>query len=190
MHCMSCFSDLDMTYLPNSIDDDVLTNSQIYLNNGLQQGDYFVGPRVNFCTHPIKDIVDYVAKEDGSGEYVTLKVLDCKNEHSSHGKVLLHNEHLILSLLQDKHGVVHHHGLFKYQTKFILVLDCLITHEFDKCSSHEEFVNLQQYVIQKKKLKEVEALEIFYSIVRTLADLHQVLFIFYSHYDYYLLLTQ
>ena len=119
--------------------------------------------------------MDYVAKEDISGEYVTLKVLDCKDGHSSQGKVLLHNEHLILSLLQDKRGVIHHHGLFKYQTKFILVLDCMITHEFDKHSSHEEFINLQQYVIQKKKLNEIEALEIFYSIVRTLADLHQVL---------------
>ena len=151
-----------------------LDNSRIYLNNGLQQGDYIVGPQVNFCSHPIKDIAEYVARKDDSNEYVILKVLDCKDENNSQGKVLLHNEHLILSLLQDKRGVIHHHGLFKHCTKFILVLDCLITHEFDKQMSYKEYINLQQYVIQKKQLNAPEALQIFCSIISTLKDLHQV----------------
>lgn len=151
-----------------------LDNSRIYLNNGLQQGDYFVGPQVNFCSHPIKDIEEYVARREDSDEYVILKVLDCKDENNSQGKALLHNEHLVLSLLQEKRGVIHHHGLFKYHMKFILVLDCLIAHKFDKQAPYKEYINLQQYVIQKKQLHQLEALEIFSSIVSTLKDLHQV----------------
>lgn len=153
--------------------------SRISLNNGLQQGDFFIGPRVHFCSHPVRDITEYIAKREDSDEYVIFKILHCtmdeKQGESSQGKVLLHNEHLILSLLQDKKGVVHHHGLFKYRNKFILVLDCLVTHEYDKKGQYKDFINLQQYVIKKKRLQEREALEIFCSIITTLKDLHQVI---------------
>ena len=47
------------------------------------------------------------------------------------GKLLLHNEHSILSLLQDQVGVIHHHGLFRNGTNVILVLDCLYQHGDD-----------------------------------------------------------
>lgn len=148
--------------------------SRISLNNGLQQGDFFIGPQVNFCSHPVKDITEHIAKCEDSEEYVIFKILHCnkdeKRNDSSQGKVLLHNEHLILSLLQDLKGVIHHHGIFKYRDKCILVLDCLMTHEYDK----KDYINLQQYVINKKRLQQSEALEIFCTVLTTLKYLHQV----------------
>ncbi len=155
--------------------------SRISLNNGLQQGDFFIGPQVNFINHAVKDITEYIARRENADQYVILKVLHHDNDENtdghSQGKVLLHNEHLILSLLQDQPGVIHHHGLFKYRNKFVLVLDCLMSHEFDKNGLYKDFINLQHYVIQKKRLQEREALEIFRNVMSTLKDLHQVIFI-------------
>ena len=134
---------------------------------GLQQGDFFIGPAVNFVNHSLRNITEYIAKREDSDEYVIFKVLHCahdgemNNGHQSQGKALLHNEHLILSLLQDQPRVIHQHGLFKFRNKFILVLDCLMPHEYDKKGLYKHFINLQQYVIQKKRLQEKEALEIF-----------------------------
>lgn len=152
--------------------------NRISLDNGLQHGDYFIGPKVNFCGHPAKEITECIAKRDDSDEYAVFKILHCshgeKRDHNTnHGKVLLHNEHLILSLLQDKPGVIHHHGLFKFSDKFILVLDCVMSHEHDKKGLYKDFVNLQQYVIQKKQLERTEALEVFCSMMTTLKMLHQ-----------------
>lgn len=157
---------------------DPFDQSRICLNNGLQQGDFFIGPVVNFCGHPVKDITEHIAQRENTEEFVILKVLHCdedeKRNDTSQGKVLLHNEHLILSLLPDKKGVIHHQGLFKHRNKFILVLDCLVTHEYDKKGLYKDYINLQQYVISKKRLQQREAMEIFCNIVTTLHDLHQV----------------
>lgn len=152
--------------------------NRISLDNGLQHGDYFIGPKVNFCSHPVKEISECIAKQDDSDDYVVFKILHCahdeRRDHNSQGKVLLHNEHLILSLLQDKQGVIHHHGLFKFSDRFILVLDCVMSHEHDKKGLYKDFINLQQYVIQKKQLQWTEALEVFCSMMTTLKMLHQV----------------
>ena len=152
------------------------STSRIFLSNGLQHGDYSIGPKINFCNHPVNDITECIAKNEDSGEFVVFKILHCnfgeELDDNSQGKILLHNEHLILSLLQDKPGVIHHHGLFKFCDKFILVLDCLLSHEFD---NEGDYKNLQQYVIQKKRLEGIESLEIFCSIITTLKALHQVL---------------
>ena len=159
---------------------DPFDSSRISLNNGLQQGDFFIGPAVNFVNHSLRNITEYIAKREDSDEYVIFKVLHCahdgemNNGHQSQGKALLHNEHLILSLLQDQPRVIHQHGLFKFRNKFILVLDCLMPHEYDKKGLYKHFINLQQYVIQKKRLQEKEALEIFCNILVTLKSLHQV----------------
>ena len=156
-------------------------SSRIFLSNGLQHGDYSIGPKINFCNHPVNDITECIAKNEDSGEFVVLKILHCnlgEEPDNSQGKVLLHNEHLILSLLQDKPGVIHHHGLFKYCDKFILVLDCLFSHGFDNKGGYKDYNNLQQYVIQKKRLEGIESLEIFCSIIITLKTLHQVLTFF------------
>lgn len=160
------------------IGNDPFDPSRISLNNGLQQGDFYIGPPVNFCSHPVKNITEYIAKRENCEEYVIFKVLHSTTQEEtssgSQGKVLMHNEHLILSLLQDKHGIIHHHGLFKYRDKFVLVLDCLVTHEYDKKGLYKDYINLQQYVIMKKRLQDIEALEIFCSIMTIVKDLHQV----------------
>lgn len=56
--------------------------------------------------------------------------------------------------------------------RLCLVLDCLIAHEFDPQSA--AYINLQQYVIREKKLREREALVIFYNIVSAVERLHKV----------------
>lgn len=146
--------------------------NHISLDNGLQQGDYFIGPKVVFCSHPVNDITECIANRENSDEYVVFKILNCVHDTA---KILLHNEHVVLSLLQDKQGVIHHHGLFKYDDKFILVLDCVMSHEHDKKGLYKDFINLQQYVIQKKQLREMESLEIFCSVMTTLKMLHEVM---------------
>lgn len=161
-----------------SMHSDCLDVNRISLDNGLQQGVYFIGPKVTFCNHPIKDITECIAKRENSEEYVVFKILNCtheKKDSNSLGKILLHNERVVLSLLQDKQGVIHHHGLFKYYDKFILVLDCVMSHEHDKKGLYKDFINLQQYVIQKKQLRAMESLEIFCSVMSTLKMLHEVI---------------
>lgn len=61
----------------------------------------------------------------------------------------------------------------KVKKRLCLVLDCLIAHEFDPQSA--AYINLQQYVIKEKKLREREALVIFYNIVSIVERLHRVL---------------
>lgn len=60
----------------------------------------------------------------------------------------------------------------KVKKRLCLVLDCLIAHEFDPQSA--AYINLQQYVIREKKLREREALVIFYNIVLAVERLHKV----------------
>ena len=177
------------------IGNDPLDPNRLCLDNGIHQGDFFVGPIIPpINAAPVTNIAEYLAKSEHSEDFVTLKVLLNKHPQAAatmgttggggggggdvatnnrQAKVLLHNEHLILSLLQDQPGVVHHHGLFKDRNRFILVLDCLVAHSFGegKC---RDFVNLQHYVIKEKRLTEKEALELFYSIATTVQSLHRV----------------
>ena len=55
-----------------------------------------------------------------------------------------------------------------------LILDCLTPHEYDDESLN--YLNLQQYVIQLKRLSEHEAIRIFYSILSIVYSLHKVRF--------------
>lgn len=55
------------------------------------------------------------------------------------------------------------------------MLDCVIPHAFNPTSS--DYINLQDYVIEKrklKKLKELDALTIFYNIVSVVKNFHDV----------------
>ena len=56
--------------------------------------------------------------------------------------------------------------------RLILVLDCLVSHDFSDKNS--DLTNLQQYVIKEKKLSEKEAIVIFLDIVRIVDCLHSV----------------
>ena len=177
--CNACDGE-NMASLLQSIGNDPLDPSRLTLNNGIHQGEFYVGPQIPAVNAPpVRNIVEFLAKRDDSGdEFVTLKMLMLSQEGESsedgQGKILLHNEHLILSLLQDQPGVIHHHGLFKDRKHFILVLDCLVAHNYDHDGKYKDLVNLQRYVIKEKRLKEREALELFCTVLTTVKTLHKV----------------
>ena len=164
---------------PTFTGNDPLDPSRLSLNNGIHQGDFFIGPPLP-CVNPttVRNMVEYLAKRDGTNEFMCLKVLSISAEGESsddrQGKVLLHNERLILSLLNDQPGVIHHHGLFTHRNHYILVLDCLLAHEYDTDGRYKDFINLQHYVIKRKKLHEREALEMFHNVLTTVRLLHSV----------------
>ncbi|KAL4232588.1 Serine/threonine-protein kinase 40 [Mactra antiquata] len=157
-------------------------------------GPYLLGPRIG--TSPVKSIVQCLARKEGTDNFYTLKILTLENggherQDDRQGKMLIHTEYSLLSLLRHQDGVVHHHGLFKDEAweeresdvagkteytgrrrkRLCLVLDCLIPHNFSDQNS--DLINLQHYVIKEKKLSEKEAIVIFFDIVRVVESLHK-----------------
>jgi len=140
---------------------------------------------------PVKIIKEYLGKRPGSDEVVLLKVLaatkaDCissdKAEEIRQGKMLLHTEFTILSMLHGMPGICRQHGLFKDKIpvdgsdeeieRVILALDCYHPHVYGDASG--ERVNLQQHVIKQKRLTEKEALKLFHEIVSIISQMHAV----------------
>ncbi|VVC95041.1 unnamed protein product [Leptidea sinapis] len=168
-------------------------------------GPYLLGPKLG--PSPVKSIMQCLARKEKTDDFYQIKILTLKNEgqpetqDDRQGKMLLHTEYSLLSLLEDQDGVVHHHGLYKdyaleeapnpkgqgliytgrVRQRLFLVLDCVSSHQFSEKGS--ELINLQQYVTKVKKVPEKEAIIIFYDIVRVVANLHKVCFI--SHLFYY-----
>ncbi|XP_014217802.1 probable serine/threonine-protein kinase DDB_G0277165 [Copidosoma floridanum] len=155
-------------------------------------GPYILGPIMG--SSPVKSIIQCLARREGTDKFYTMKILTLKDsmQHETQddrqGKMLLHSEYSLLSLLQNQDGVVHHHGFFKdcaleeevtssgnsvytgkTRQRLCLVLDYLACHEF----SGDEFIILQHYVIREKKLTEKESLFIFFDTVRIVACLHE-----------------
>lgn len=147
---------------------------------------------------PVNSIVQCLARKIGDtnpDRYYAIKILTLQDENDEtqddrQGKMLLHTEYSLLSLLHDQEGVIHHHGLFKDEAaeekelpngdwiytgkskrRICLVLDCLWAHEFS--SKSQDLINLQHYVIKEKKLHEREALRIFYQTVKIVCDIHK-----------------
>ena len=143
---------------------------------------------------PVKIIKEYLGKRPGSEEVVLLKILESKKsacsrnsdvaEEIRQGKMLLHTEFTILSLLHGMQGICRHHGLFKDKVRppgsekneeverVILALDCYHPHVYG--DNPGERVNLQQYVIKQKRLAEKEALKLFYEILTVMEQMHAV----------------
>ncbi|XP_015609686.1 uncharacterized protein LOC107274739 isoform X2 [Cephus cinctus] len=156
-------------------------------------GPYLLGPLIG--TSPVKSIVQCLARKAGTDKFYTIKILTFKddNEYETQddrqGKMLLHAEYSVLSLLQTQDGVIHHHGFFKdcaleeknsvsgvvytgrIKRRLCLVLDCLTAHDFNP--RNDELLNLQHHVIREKKLSEKETLLIFTDTVRIVACLHK-----------------
>lgn len=157
-------------------------------------GPYLLGPRIG--SSPVKSIVQCLARKEGTDNFYTLKILTLENggherQDDRQGKMLIHTEYSLLSLLRHQDGVVHHHGLFKDEAweerevdqagkveftgrrrkRLCLALDCLIPHNFSDQNS--DLINLQHYVIKEKKLSEREAIVIFFDIVRVVECLHK-----------------
>ncbi|XP_023936185.1 serine/threonine-protein kinase 40 [Bicyclus anynana] len=158
-------------------------------------GPYLLGPKLG--PSPVKSIVQCLARKEKTDDFYQIKILSLRNEgqvetqDDRQGKMLLHTEYSLLSLLKDQDGVIHHHGLFKdhaleevpnpngpgfiytgrVRQRLFLVLDCVTAHQFSEKGS--ELINLQQYVTKVKKVPEKEAVLIFYDIVRVVANLHK-----------------
>lgn len=158
-------------------------------------GPYLLGPTLG--NSPVKSIVQCLARLEGTEKYYTLKILTLKNpeeesQDDRQGKMLLHTEYSLLSLLHDQENVIHHHGFFKdraleerpssasdrkmvYTGRLIeracLVLDCLVAHDYSQNTA--DLINLQHYVIREKKLNEREAALILFNTVKVVHSLHE-----------------
>ncbi|KFM79511.1 Serine/threonine-protein kinase 40, partial [Stegodyphus mimosarum] len=174
------------------VDKDPVPGTVVNHKTVKKAGNYLLGPRIG--NSPVRSIVQCLARKIGTDDFYTLKLLtlqDLKDETQDdrQGKMLLHTEYSLLSLLHDQEGVVHHHGLFKDECweeqeindelrytgrkkkRVCLVLDCVCAHDF---STETAFlINLQHYVIREKKLSEKEAILIFYDVVNVVSALHK-----------------
>ncbi|XP_028327286.1 serine/threonine-protein kinase 40 [Gouania willdenowi] len=163
-------------------------------SNAKRAGPFILGPRLG--NSPVPSIVQCLARKDGTDDFYQLKILTLEERVDSagetqeerQGKMLLHTEYSLLSLLHNQDGVVHHHGLFqdrayeivedmeankvrKMKKRICLVLDCLCAHDFSDKTA--DLINLQHYVIKEKRLSEREAIVIFYDVVRVVEALHK-----------------
>lgn len=80
-------------------------------------GPYILGPLIG--SSPVQSIIQCLARKEGTDRFYTIKILTLKDsmqyetQDDRQGKMLLHSEYSLLSLLQNQDGVVHHHGFFK-----------------------------------------------------------------------------
>lgn len=79
-------------------------------------GPYLLGPRVG--NSPVSSIVQCLAKLEGTDEFYTMKILTLKDpteekQDDVQGKMLMHTEFSLLSLLQGEPGVVQMHRFFQ-----------------------------------------------------------------------------
>ncbi|KAK3603549.1 hypothetical protein CHS0354_027973 [Potamilus streckersoni] len=158
-------------------------------------GPYLLGPRIG--SSPVRSIVPCLARKEGTDDFFTIKILTLEDSNKEsqddrQGKMLIHTEYSLLSLLKNQDGVIHHHGLFKDEAweeretldrnghveftgrrrkRLCLVLDCLIPHGYS--DKNTDLMNLQHYVIKEKKLSEKEAVIVFYDIIRVVESLHK-----------------
>ena len=142
------------------------------------------------CGSPVKSITHYLGRRDGTDKYFLLKILSLtmggkETQDERQGKMLLHTEHSLLSLLQGVAGVVQCHQTFMDTTlqeedgrytgrkvkRVVLVLDCLVSHDFS--NKTRDLINLQHHVIREKKLSEKESLVIFHAVVSIVFRLHK-----------------
>ncbi|KAG5858019.1 hypothetical protein ANANG_G00025650 [Anguilla anguilla] len=161
---------------------------------GKRAGPFILGPRLG--NSPVQSIVQCLARKDGTDDFYQLKILTleeradagAETQEERQGKMLLHTEYSLLSLLHSQDGVVHHHGLFqdrayemvedpdssrvrRMKKRICLVLDCLCAHDFSDKTA--DLINLQHYVIKEKRLSERETIVIFYDVVRVVEALHK-----------------
>nr|XP_018669573.1 uncharacterized protein LOC100186101 [Ciona intestinalis] len=145
-------------------------------------GPFLIGPLLG--NSPVKCISQYLVRKEGTGKYFMAKVFteNQKPGETRSGKMLLHTEHSLLSLLSSHPGVIRQYGLFKDTScnptsgdvtpRVGLIVDCLVRHE--KSVATNNYLNLQQHVIQVKRLSEREALRIFHSVVSVIVSLHKM----------------
>lgn len=99
-------------------------------------GPYLIGLKLGHS--PVDSIVQYLAKKENSNEFFQLKILVLNNNTSSEkllqderqGKMLLHTEYSLLSLLENQEGVMQQHGLFSV-SESSCVID-IVTKQYHK----------------------------------------------------------
>ncbi|GAB0095690.1 Serine/threonine-protein kinase 40 [Sergentomyia squamirostris] len=160
-------------------------------------GPYILGPKLG--NGPVESIAQYLARKENTGDYYQLKILvlnanpGCVKslEDEKQGKLLLHSEYQLLTMLQNEEGIIRSYELFsdiafeeepvpgkasefiytgRLKRRIILVVDCVTAHEF--CDKTSVFINLQQYLIREKTLSENRTLIIFYEIIKIVESLH------------------
>lgn len=154
-------------------------------------GSYNLGPEQS--TSPVKCVKQYLAKK--GDKFFTVKILTLPEkgaiptEEDEQGRFLLETEYSLLTTLKDQDNIIHCVDFFtetiqqrvlnektqKKEEKTIkricLVLDCQLGHDFSPI--YTNITNLQRLVIEKKKLLQPEALQIFYKILKVVQDLHK-----------------
>lgn len=157
--------------------------------------DFTLGPelRGNNALHCVKT---YVALKND--EFYKLKVLttepdDVKQtKEVTQGKILLHNEYMLLDILKAVPGIEQCHGMFidyvqdekskalskaeKLRKRIILVFDAMsdkTAENWMNLSERNYNISLQEY-ISRHKVSEREALTIFFEIVKVVERIHAV----------------
>lgn len=157
--------------------------------------DFIVGPEIKGNTAgPLNCIKTYLAKKDE--EFFKLKVLTIENPDDSkqtkeviQGKMLMHNEYVLLEILKGCPGVEQAHGLLvdyvhdeksksptKTKKRITLVLDPVSDKSCENWMNINQVnynISLQEY-ISRHKMSEREALMIFYEIVKVVERIHSV----------------
>lgn len=159
-----------------------------------------MGPEIKNgnVTGPLNCIKVYLAKKND--EFYRLKVLtvdtntddkDTKTkELEAQGKILLHNEYVLLEILRSVEGIERCHGMFvdyvqdetskspsksKHLNKRITLILDPVSDKLDwmNVNSSCHNVTLQEF-ISRHRLSEREALHIFYDIVKVVERIHQI----------------
>ena len=167
-----------------------------------RSGNYLLGPKLGLS--PVKSIIQCLARREFTQEYYQLKLLTLSSsgelpgggmniadetQDEKQGKMLLHTEHSLLSLLDGMEGVIRKHDFFteyclheedvgrgrlvyngKRTRRICLVLDCLSPNDFT--STTADLMNLQHHVIREKRLSEKETLVVFHNVVGIVERLH------------------
>ena len=167
-----------------------------------RSGNYLLGPKLGLS--PVKSIIQCLARREFTQEYFQLKLLTLSSpgelsnggmniadetQDEKQGKMLLHTEHSLLSLLDGMEGVIRKHDFFteyclheedigrgrlvyngKRTRRICLVLDCLSPNDFT--STTADLINLQHHVIREKRLSEKETLVVFYNVIKIVERLH------------------
>lgn len=105
---------------PPPLFDAAMVNRKVDRRQFRRVGPYILGPKIGHC--PMENIVQYLAKQEGTDQFVQLKILTLCDESSAsvpqqieerQGKMLLHTELSVLSMLVGHPGAIQLKGWFK-----------------------------------------------------------------------------
>ena len=118
---------------PERIPEEVVPGSPVNDKCLRRVGPYVLGQQLG--NSPVKSIVQCLARipESGRDDYFAIKILTLPDDVSDEtqderqGRMLIHTEYSLLSLLSDMDGVIHCHGLFKdeaFEEKEVMQFSC------------------------------------------------------------------